>query len=279
MSRRPLTPAPNATAKGISRMAPGGRLWSESRVRPLWRPVGEGGEGSEVVEPVVLPTDFSYVARGYWDQALTSVPAFDSGMAGTGDLLIGLLLVSGGPNSVSLSAPPGWQTLCSLSSGVGRLCVAGISSYEGTEGNEWGISGLGDTQSSLVNYTWILKGGSGLTVQPAKYTVYPGTGAGSWEQPDPSWPLRIQFVANTGMGGSFPMVPTYDWVGHYVGPAATHFMHPPNFWAYFGGTGKQDVINQMTIVPPLSGSFVLDPTGYATSGFGFETFSVAVGAS
>ncbi len=43
MSRRPLQPP---IAQGISasrRMAPGGRLYSESKIRPLWRPVGEAG--------------------------------------------------------------------------------------------------------------------------------------------------------------------------------------------------------------------------------------------
>jgi hypothetical protein len=51
MSRRPLSHYVQQDEKALSRMAPGGLLWSESPVEPFWRPVGGGGE------PVAETTD------------------------------------------------------------------------------------------------------------------------------------------------------------------------------------------------------------------------------
>ena len=50
MSRRPLEPPLVAETRALGRMAPGGRLWSESEIRPLWRPVGEAGEPAPAEE-------------------------------------------------------------------------------------------------------------------------------------------------------------------------------------------------------------------------------------
>lgn len=51
MSRRTLQPPLAAAAVATNRMAPGGRMWSESEIRPLWRPVGEAGEAAAYPTP------------------------------------------------------------------------------------------------------------------------------------------------------------------------------------------------------------------------------------
>lgn len=56
MSRRVLTPRLAAQVKARDRMAPGGRLYSESRIRPFSRPVGENGEATAPTGFYVTPS-------------------------------------------------------------------------------------------------------------------------------------------------------------------------------------------------------------------------------
>ncbi len=52
MSRRPIELPLADGISAIRRMAPGGRLWSESRILPFFRPVGEAGTPDEATTEV-----------------------------------------------------------------------------------------------------------------------------------------------------------------------------------------------------------------------------------
>lgn len=76
MSRRAMQPPLAAAASALNRMAPGGRLWSESEIRPLWRPVGEAGE-----PPVSICVALSVV------NIEPATPAHPPTIIGSGDVL------------------------------------------------------------------------------------------------------------------------------------------------------------------------------------------------
>lgn len=76
MSRRPLQPPLAQAATAVNRMAPGGRLWSESQIRPLWRPVGEAG---------VASAEMCYVLRAL--SFTPSVPAHPPTLVGGSNAL------------------------------------------------------------------------------------------------------------------------------------------------------------------------------------------------
>lgn len=231
MTRRPLRPPGARDAGARRRMAPGGRMWSESPVVfPRERVAGAG-----------TPADPTYVAFGTLNTdtgALTWTAARESG-----DRLLAAAVSNGG----TPVPPPGWTTIDTGTAGAAQWVVAaGISAggAQNTIEGTWTLPGTGG--SAAVAYC--VRGGSAVHVE-SKDT---GTGGSHAFLPVGTmlWPLQTILAQDTG-GTSI--------TGHYVDP--TEYWQYASLGSHPGGLGIVSTFGEGVGDPdgPFPG-----PTNYIT---------------
>jgi hypothetical protein len=197
MTRRPMRP-PMAAADGARRrMAPGGRMWSESPVvYPRERVAGAG--------TVTIP-DVTYVA--FANLNTTTGDLTWNAARQAGDLMVALVAANGG----TVSAPAGWTTHASGSAGSAAWILASGVSVGGATGTVEGTFGLPGT-GGVAGVPYCVRGGTVGAVD-AQNT---GTGTShGFIQPVGGVAFPIQtIIAQDQSGGSVTgeyVTPTEYW--------------------------------------------------------------------